>query len=209
MDDWSASANAAAVPPTRAAHRPQPVTLTPARSFMDDKPPSITAVVDVSTSQLQAGGLERSHVAGLVLDVCDRSPGCPGTTRRRGPRSCLRLRLRSLGRGAGTIDNQRRQAMRHRTLAVLAALDSTAEALAVAPPANAAANAARSIGWRGHLGSAATSTRPTGSTCSRYRVLQHPRPSGGGVGRVAGVEHMSSGGSNFSFTFGQCQPRQG
>jgi hypothetical protein len=31
-------------------------------------------------------------------------------------------------------------------------------------------------------------------------------PSGGVVARVAGVEHMSSGGSNFSFTFGQCEP---
>jgi hypothetical protein len=31
-------------------------------------------------------------------------------------------------------------------------------------------------------------------------------PSGGVVARVAGVEHMSSGGSNFSFTFGACQP---
>jgi hypothetical protein len=33
-------------------------------------------------------------------------------------------------------------------------------------------------------------------------------PSGGVVARVAGVEHMSSGGSNFSFTFGQCEPPQ-
>jgi hypothetical protein len=33
-------------------------------------------------------------------------------------------------------------------------------------------------------------------------------PSGGVVARVAGVEHMGSGGSNFSFTFGQCQPPQ-
>jgi hypothetical protein len=31
-------------------------------------------------------------------------------------------------------------------------------------------------------------------------------PSGGPVGRVSTVEHMSSGGSNFSFDFGQCQP---
>jgi hypothetical protein len=33
-------------------------------------------------------------------------------------------------------------------------------------------------------------------------------PSGGVVARVAGVEHMGSGGSNFSFNFGQCQPPQ-
>jgi hypothetical protein len=33
-------------------------------------------------------------------------------------------------------------------------------------------------------------------------------PSGGVVARVAGVEHMGSGGSNFSFTFGQCEPPQ-
>jgi hypothetical protein len=33
-------------------------------------------------------------------------------------------------------------------------------------------------------------------------------PSGGVVAKVAGVEHMSSGGTNFSFTFGQCQPPQ-
>ncbi len=31
-------------------------------------------------------------------------------------------------------------------------------------------------------------------------------PGGGVVARVAGVEHMSSGGSNFSFSFGACQP---
>jgi hypothetical protein len=33
-------------------------------------------------------------------------------------------------------------------------------------------------------------------------------PSGGVVARVAGVEHMSSGGSNFSFTFGECEAPQ-
>jgi hypothetical protein len=33
-------------------------------------------------------------------------------------------------------------------------------------------------------------------------------PSGGAVARVAGVEHMGTGGSNFSFTFGQCEPPQ-
>jgi hypothetical protein len=33
-------------------------------------------------------------------------------------------------------------------------------------------------------------------------------PSGGVVAKVAGVEHMGSGGSNFSFTFGQCEPPQ-
>ena len=33
-------------------------------------------------------------------------------------------------------------------------------------------------------------------------------PSGGVVARVAGVEHMGSGGSNFSFTFGPCEPPQ-
>jgi hypothetical protein len=33
-------------------------------------------------------------------------------------------------------------------------------------------------------------------------------PSGGVVARVAGVEHMSSGGRNFSFTFGECQAPQ-
>jgi hypothetical protein len=30
-------------------------------------------------------------------------------------------------------------------------------------------------------------------------------PTGGPVAKVAAVEHMSSGGSNFSFNFGQCQ----
>jgi hypothetical protein len=34
-------------------------------------------------------------------------------------------------------------------------------------------------------------------------------PSGGVVAKVAGVEHMGSGGSNFSFTFGQCEAPQG
>src|SRR5204862_2992365 len=33
-------------------------------------------------------------------------------------------------------------------------------------------------------------------------------PSGGVVARVAGVEHRSSGGSNFSFSFGQCEAPQ-
>jgi hypothetical protein len=33
-------------------------------------------------------------------------------------------------------------------------------------------------------------------------------PNGGVVAKVAGVEHMGSGGSNFSFTFGQCEPPQ-
>jgi len=39
MDDWTASATAAAVPPTRAPDCPQPVTLDEARSFMDDTQP--------------------------------------------------------------------------------------------------------------------------------------------------------------------------
>jgi hypothetical protein len=30
-------------------------------------------------------------------------------------------------------------------------------------------------------------------------------PGGGVIAKVAGVEHMGSGGSNFSFTFGQCE----
>jgi hypothetical protein len=33
-------------------------------------------------------------------------------------------------------------------------------------------------------------------------------PDGGVVAEVAGVEHSGSGGSNFSFTFGACQPPQ-
>jgi hypothetical protein len=33
-------------------------------------------------------------------------------------------------------------------------------------------------------------------------------PGGGVVGKVAGVEHMSSGGANFSFNFGNCQAPQ-
>jgi hypothetical protein len=33
-------------------------------------------------------------------------------------------------------------------------------------------------------------------------------PGGGVVAKVAGVEHMGSGGSNFSFTFGQCEAPQ-
>jgi hypothetical protein len=33
-------------------------------------------------------------------------------------------------------------------------------------------------------------------------------PSGGVVAKVAGVEHMGTGGSNFSFTFGQCEAPQ-
>src|SRR6266536_217709 len=33
-------------------------------------------------------------------------------------------------------------------------------------------------------------------------------PSGGVVAKVAGVEHMGTCGSNFSFTFGQCEPPQ-
>jgi hypothetical protein len=33
-------------------------------------------------------------------------------------------------------------------------------------------------------------------------------PSGGVVAKVAGVEHMGTGGSNFSFSFGACQPPQ-
>lgn len=33
-------------------------------------------------------------------------------------------------------------------------------------------------------------------------------PTGGVVARVAGVEHMGTGGSNFSFSFGQCEAPQ-
>ena len=33
-------------------------------------------------------------------------------------------------------------------------------------------------------------------------------PGGGVVAKVAGVEHMGSGGSNFSFNFGVCEPPQ-
>ncbi len=33
-------------------------------------------------------------------------------------------------------------------------------------------------------------------------------PGGGVVAKVAGVEHMGSGGSNFSFNFGQCEAPQ-
>jgi hypothetical protein len=33
-------------------------------------------------------------------------------------------------------------------------------------------------------------------------------PSGGVVAKVAGVEHMGTGGSNFSFSFGECQAPQ-
>jgi hypothetical protein len=33
-------------------------------------------------------------------------------------------------------------------------------------------------------------------------------PGGGVVAKVAGVEHMGTGGSNFSFNFGACQPPQ-
>jgi hypothetical protein len=33
-------------------------------------------------------------------------------------------------------------------------------------------------------------------------------PGGGVVAKVAGVEHMGSGGSNFSFNFGACEPPQ-
>ena len=33
-------------------------------------------------------------------------------------------------------------------------------------------------------------------------------PSGGVVARVAGVEHMGTGGSNFSFSFGECEAPQ-
>src|SRR6266498_3821136 len=33
-------------------------------------------------------------------------------------------------------------------------------------------------------------------------------PSGGVVAKVAAVEHMSSGGSNFTFTCGECEPPQ-
>ena len=33
-------------------------------------------------------------------------------------------------------------------------------------------------------------------------------PSGGVVAKVAGVEHMGTGGSTFSFTFGQCEAPQ-
>ena len=40
MDDWTASATAAAVPPTRAPDCPQPVTLTrPAPLWMTNEPP--------------------------------------------------------------------------------------------------------------------------------------------------------------------------
>src|ERR1043166_260440 len=39
-------------------------------------------------------------------------------------------------------------------------------------------------------------------------VFNIPGPGGGVGARVAGVEHMGSGGSNFSFTFGQCEAPQ-
>ena len=41
---------------------------------------------------------------------------------------------------------------------------------------------------------------------SHFNILG---PSGGPVGRVAAVEHFSSGGTNFSMTFGACSAPQG
>src|SRR6266542_229942 len=112
--------------------------------------------------------------------------------------------------------------MRSRVVAVLVALAAVVVALVVVLPASAAGNA----------GTTQVATfDPTGAvfTCpgTDYTVLGGNfnavngkyvftdteffnilGPSGGVVAKVAAVEQMSSGGSNFTFTFGECEPPQ-
>ncbi len=58
--------------------------------------------------------------------------------------------------------------------------------------------------WFGGSFNAATGQFVTTST-DHFNILG---PSGGAVGRVSAVAHASSGGTNFTFTFGDCQEPQ-
>jgi hypothetical protein len=58
--------------------------------------------------------------------------------------------------------------------------------------------------WFGGSFNAATGMFVMTST-DHFNILG---PSGGAVGRVSGVAHASSGGANFTFTFGACQTPQ-
>ena len=58
--------------------------------------------------------------------------------------------------------------------------------------------------WFGGSFNAATGMFVMTST-DHFNILG---PSGGPVGRVSGVAHASSGGANFTFTFGDCQEPQ-
>ena len=58
--------------------------------------------------------------------------------------------------------------------------------------------------WFGGNFNPATGRYETGDTTS-FNIIA---PGGGVVAKVAAVEHMGTGGSNFSFTFGACQAPQ-
>ena len=58
--------------------------------------------------------------------------------------------------------------------------------------------------WFGGNFNPATGRYETGDT-TFFNIIP---PGGGVVAKVAAVEHMSTGGSNFSFTFGACQAPQ-
>jgi hypothetical protein len=61
------------------------------------------------------------------------------------------------------------------------------------------------LGWRALSRAMVSPGRyETGDTTSFNTIA----PGGGVVAKVAAVEHMGTGGSNFSFTFGACQAPQ-
>src|SRR6266508_1028335 len=77
MDDWTASATAAAVPPTRAPDCPQPVTLTrPAPSFMDDTRPSF--IERGSTVRVRQRALQKRTSALFCSDGLAPGRTCGG-----------------------------------------------------------------------------------------------------------------------------------
>jgi len=153
--------------------------------------------------------------------------------------------------------------MRHKAVAVLAALATTAAVLVLALPAGAVGNAGSTVVSNFtcpstdytvlggtvrtvmHFSTAANGsqhvtgtispigvTLTDGSTSTVYRLsgaswfggnfnpatgryetgdttfFNIIAPGGGVVAKVAAVEHMGTGGSNFSFTFGACQAPQ-
>src|SRR5919198_160902 len=128
--------------------------------------------------------------------------------------------------------------MQSKMVAILAALAAAAAALVVALPASGAGNAGTTqVTTFDPTGAVFTCpgtdyTVLDGTTSTVYRLAGASwfggnfnnvngkfefadteffnilAPNGGVVAKVAGVEHMGSGGSNFSFTFGACQPPQ-
>src|ERR687888_136275 len=128
--------------------------------------------------------------------------------------------------------------MQSKMVAILAALAAAAAALVVALPASGAGNAGTTqVTTFDPTGAVFTCpgtdyTVLGGTTSTVYRLAGASwfggnfnnvngkfefadteffnilAPNGGVVAKVAGVEHMGSGGSNFSFTFGACEAPQ-